>query len=117
MNIRMVKQVNEVCVVLSGAYDWAKKTLQDHAKDPRPYLYTREQLENAETYDPLWNAAQVREGSAACCTEATRLMLRCVFFCMPHVRFNTCVWVCVGRHPEADPVRGEDARIHAHVLG
>ncbi|MCI4377822.1 hypothetical protein PGIGA_G00207860 [Pangasianodon gigas] len=43
---------------ISGAYDWAKKTLQDHAKDARPYLYTREQLENADTYDQLWNAAQ-----------------------------------------------------------
>ncbi|XP_058251484.1 CPD photolyase [Hemibagrus wyckioides] len=43
---------------INGAYDWAKKTLQDHAKDSRPYLYTREQLEHAETYDQLWNAAQ-----------------------------------------------------------
>ncbi|XP_060784352.1 deoxyribodipyrimidine photo-lyase-like [Neoarius graeffei] len=46
------------CVAFSGAYDWAKKTLQDHAKDARPYLYTREQLENADTHDQLWNAAQ-----------------------------------------------------------
>lgn len=52
-------------VVFSGAYDWAKKTLQDHAKDARSYLYTREQLENADTYDQLWNAAQVHEGSTA----------------------------------------------------
>ncbi|KAK3567812.1 hypothetical protein QTP86_026742 [Hemibagrus guttatus] len=43
---------------INGAYDWAKKTLQYHAKDSRPYLYTREQLEHAETYDQLWNAAQ-----------------------------------------------------------
>ncbi|KAI2667228.1 Deoxyribodipyrimidine photo-lyase [Labeo rohita] len=43
---------------ISGAYDWAKKTLQDHAKDRRQYLYTKEQLENAETHDQLWNAAQ-----------------------------------------------------------
>ncbi|XP_043073832.1 CPD photolyase [Puntigrus tetrazona] len=43
---------------VSGAYDWAKKTLQDHAKDPRQYLYTREQLEDAKTHDQLWNAAQ-----------------------------------------------------------
>uniref|UniRef100_A0A8C1UKN5 Deoxyribodipyrimidine photo-lyase n=1 Tax=Cyprinus carpio TaxID=7962 RepID=A0A8C1UKN5_CYPCA len=42
----------------SGAYDWAKKTLQDHAKDCRQYLYTKEQLENAKTHDQLWNAAQ-----------------------------------------------------------
>uniref|UniRef100_A0A672T1C2 Deoxyribodipyrimidine photo-lyase n=1 Tax=Sinocyclocheilus grahami TaxID=75366 RepID=A0A672T1C2_SINGR len=43
---------------ISGAYDWAKKTLQDHAKDCRQYLYTKEQLENAKTHDQLWNAAQ-----------------------------------------------------------
>ncbi|XP_067309246.1 CPD photolyase [Pseudorasbora parva] len=43
---------------ISGAYDWAKKTLQDHAKDRREYLYTKEQLENAKTHDQLWNAAQ-----------------------------------------------------------
>uniref|UniRef100_H3CQU8 Deoxyribodipyrimidine photo-lyase n=1 Tax=Tetraodon nigroviridis TaxID=99883 RepID=H3CQU8_TETNG len=48
-----------------GAYEWARKTLKDHAKDKRPYIYTREQLEKAETHDKLWNAAQfqvVREG-------------------------------------------------------
>lgn len=42
-----------------GANDWAQKTLKDHAKDPRPYVYTREQLEKAQTHDKLWNAAQV----------------------------------------------------------
>ncbi|MFM7088359.1 MAG: deoxyribodipyrimidine photo-lyase [Candidatus Paceibacterota bacterium] len=39
--------------------DWAKKTLSDHGKDKRPYLYTIEQFEKAETHDPLWNAAQL----------------------------------------------------------
>jgi len=37
--------------------DWAKKTLEEHAGDERPYVYTREQLEDAETHDPYWNAA------------------------------------------------------------
>ncbi len=37
---------------------WAQKTLTDHATDPRPERYTREQLERAETADPVWNAAQ-----------------------------------------------------------
>lgn len=45
-----------------GAYEWAQKTLKDHAKDKRSYLYTREQLENAKTHDKLWNAAQVHIG-------------------------------------------------------
>lgn len=43
-----------------GAYEWAQKTLKDHAKDKRPHVYTREQLEKAKTHDKLWNAAQVR---------------------------------------------------------
>ncbi|XP_053185587.1 CPD photolyase isoform X1 [Scomber japonicus] len=43
---------------IEGAYEWAQKTLKDHAKDKRPYLYTREQLENAKTHDKLWNGAQ-----------------------------------------------------------
>ncbi len=49
----------------SDAYDrysslpsWARKTLAEHAADPRPTLYSREQLENAGTHDALWNAAQ-----------------------------------------------------------
>ncbi|MEJ2658599.1 MAG: deoxyribodipyrimidine photo-lyase [Desulfobacterales bacterium] len=37
--------------------EWAQKTLADHRKDRRPYIYTRRQLENAETHDPYWNAA------------------------------------------------------------
>ncbi|KAH3805941.1 hypothetical protein DPMN_134251 [Dreissena polymorpha] len=43
---------------IEGAYDWAKKTLQDHEKDKRDHVYTREQLERGKTHDPLWNAAQ-----------------------------------------------------------
>ena len=40
------------------AAPWARKTLLEHASDPRPYRYTLEQLERAETHDDLWNAAQ-----------------------------------------------------------
>jgi len=39
---------------------WAHRTLARHAKDPRPVLYTETQLEQAETHDPLWNAAQMQ---------------------------------------------------------
>jgi deoxyribodipyrimidine photo-lyase len=39
--------------------DWAKKTLNEREKDPRPHLYTVEQLEHARTADPYWNAAQL----------------------------------------------------------
>jgi len=38
--------------------EWARMTLAKHARDPRPWLYTRRQLERAETHDPYWNAAQ-----------------------------------------------------------
>ena len=36
---------------------WARQTLTEHRADPRPYHYTRAQLEAAETHDPYWNAA------------------------------------------------------------
>ena len=37
---------------------WALKTMSEHAGDPRPELYTPEQLEAAETDSEIWNAAQ-----------------------------------------------------------
>jgi deoxyribodipyrimidine photo-lyase len=37
---------------------WADRSLAEHAGDRRPIIYGEEQLENAETHDPLWNAAQ-----------------------------------------------------------
>ena len=43
-----------------AAEDWAKKTIAEHARDERDYLYTLEQLEAGETYDELWNAAQIQ---------------------------------------------------------
>jgi deoxyribodipyrimidine photo-lyase len=39
---------------------WAHRTLAKHVKDRRPVLYAEAQLENAETHDPLWNAAQMQ---------------------------------------------------------
>jgi deoxyribodipyrimidine photo-lyase len=43
---------------LDALPDWSKRTMEKHAGDPRPYLYTFEQFENAGTHDDLWNAAQ-----------------------------------------------------------
>ncbi len=37
---------------------WARRTLAEHDRDRRPWLYTREQFERAETHDALWNATQ-----------------------------------------------------------
>lgn len=45
--------------------DWARRTLEQHAQDPRPQLYELAEFEQSATHDPLWNAAQrqlVREG-------------------------------------------------------
>lgn len=39
--------------------DWARKTLDQHAEDPRPVLLSREEFEAAKSPDPYWNAAQV----------------------------------------------------------
>jgi len=39
---------------------WAHRTLAKHAKDRRPVIYSRKQMENAETHDALWNAAQMQ---------------------------------------------------------
>jgi deoxyribodipyrimidine photo-lyase len=36
---------------------WAQKTLNDHKKDKRQWVYSRRQLENAKTHDEYWNAA------------------------------------------------------------
>lgn len=37
---------------------WALKTLAEHEQDKREYIYSREELEGAQTHDPYWNSAQ-----------------------------------------------------------
>lgn len=37
---------------------WAVQSLREHEQDDRPHQYTQEQLELAQTSDPLWNLAQ-----------------------------------------------------------
>ncbi len=43
---------------LDASEAWADRTLRIHAKDPRVHVYSERQLENGDTHDPLWNAAQ-----------------------------------------------------------
>lgn len=43
----------------AGFPDWARKTLDEHRLDKREYLYTLDQLENADTHDIYWNASQI----------------------------------------------------------
>ncbi|XP_072387922.1 deoxyribodipyrimidine photo-lyase-like [Diabrotica undecimpunctata] len=45
---------------LNGAANWAKESLKVHSNDKRVWTYTRKQLENAETHDEMWNAAQLQ---------------------------------------------------------
>lgn len=44
----------------NGLTNWAKKTLDDHRKDKREYLYSRSEFEQGHTHDDLWNAAQIQ---------------------------------------------------------
>ena len=37
---------------------WVQKTMRDHIDDERQFTYSLEQLEQGETHDELWNAAQ-----------------------------------------------------------
>ncbi len=37
---------------------WARASLNQHAEDFRPTIYSLAQFEQAQTHDPLWNAAQ-----------------------------------------------------------
>jgi len=41
-----------------GMPGWAREQLAEHEADPRPELYSDEELEFAKTGDELWNAAQ-----------------------------------------------------------
>ncbi len=45
---------------VEGAHAWAQKTIAEHVNDTREHLYTKDQLENAQTHDDLWNAMQVQ---------------------------------------------------------
>jgi len=49
---------NENYDSFDGLPEWVKTTLREHEKDPREYHYTLEELDNMETHDPYWNAAQ-----------------------------------------------------------
>jgi deoxyribodipyrimidine photo-lyase len=39
---------------------WARETMEEHDRDEREVLYKLPQLENAQTHDELWNAAQIQ---------------------------------------------------------
>lgn len=43
---------------IEGCERWALQSLAAHRGDPRERVYSERRFENAETHDPLWNAAQ-----------------------------------------------------------
>jgi deoxyribodipyrimidine photo-lyase len=45
---------------LESAPEWARASLSKHSNDQPEYIYTRNQLERAETHDEAWNAAQLQ---------------------------------------------------------
>ncbi len=45
---------------LEGCEPWAMRTLREHRRDEREYIYSERQLEHGESHDPLWNAAQMQ---------------------------------------------------------
>jgi len=43
----------------SGFPTWAQKTLNEHRRDRREYVYSVQEFEEGKTHDDLWNAAQL----------------------------------------------------------
>ncbi|QQS43396.1 deoxyribodipyrimidine photo-lyase [Candidatus Roizmanbacteria bacterium] len=42
-----------------GFPDWSKKSLNEHLKDRREYVYTLKEFEQGKTHDEIWNKAQI----------------------------------------------------------
>ena len=59
LSVNFVKYVSNYDSI-ECAPEWAQKTLREHARDRRDPMYTLEDLERAQTYDELWNAAQMQ---------------------------------------------------------
>ncbi len=58
MAINFVRYSRDTYDTIECAESWAAQTLREHTRDRRDPAYTCEQMERAETGDPLWNAAQ-----------------------------------------------------------
>ena len=58
--VNFVKYTPETYDSWKCAERWARASIAEHARDERERLYTLAQLERAETYDELWNAAQIQ---------------------------------------------------------
>ena len=49
---------NPQYATLNALPDWVHRSMQAHASDAREVTYSLEQLESADTHDPIWNAGQ-----------------------------------------------------------
>ncbi|MEP6848792.1 MAG: deoxyribodipyrimidine photo-lyase [Acidobacteriota bacterium] len=49
---------NEEYNSLESLPAWVQKTMREHIDDERQFIYSLKELENGETHDELWNAAQ-----------------------------------------------------------
>ena len=70
-----------MCALRPDDYDqyaslpaWARGTLDAHATDARPFLYTREQFSHAVTHDRVWNAAQRELAATGTCHNYLRML-------------------------------------------
>lgn len=88
---------------LQGLYPWAKETLQAHAADKRPRLFTLAQLESAHTHDDLWNAAQLQM------TQEGKMHVSAL-----HFNLRSCLLGCSANPP---PYTVSPTGVPAHVLG
>jgi deoxyribodipyrimidine photo-lyase len=60
------RELSDNCCFYNPHYDsfagfpnWCRRTLNEHRHDPRQYVYSTAEFEQAQTHDGLWNAAQV----------------------------------------------------------
>jgi deoxyribodipyrimidine photo-lyase len=58
--VNLVKYQNDTYDSWECAENWACQSIAEHARDERERIYKLAQLERAETYDDLWNAAQIQ---------------------------------------------------------
>ena len=85
-----------------------KITMEEHLKDSRPYIYSLEEFEQAQTHDPIWNAAQrqlVKEGRMhnylVCCGRKSSPLDQNTSGCHCHIR-GTQQQICLdGRDPNS----------------
>ena len=107
---------NKLYDSIESAPDWAHRTLAAHARDKRPIVYAREQLEAAETHDNLWNAAQQQMLYAGWMHNYMRMYWAkkiLEWSPSPQVAYQTAVYL----NGRILPRRPRSQRIRGHCMG